>query len=37
MKAFMEKIINESFNNTIGNNNSKRKYFTNENNDIIYK
>ena len=36
MKAFMKKIINESFDNTIGNNNSKRKYFTNENNDIIY-
>ena len=33
----MKKIINESFDNTIGNNNSKRKYFTNENNDIIYK
>ena len=37
MKDFMKKIINESFDNTIGNNNSKRKYFTNENNDIIYK
>ena len=33
----MGKIAKESDNNIIGNNNSKRKYFTNENNDIIYK
>ena len=37
MKVFMKKIAKESDNNIIGNNNSKRKYFTNENNDIIYK
>ena len=37
MKVFMGKIAKESDNNIIGNNNSKRKYFTNENNDIIYK
>ena len=35
MKVFMGKIAKES-DNIIGNNSSKRKYFTNENNDIIY-
>lgn len=31
------KITNESFDDIIGHNNGERKYFTIENNDIIYK
>lgn len=33
----VEKITNESFDDIIGHDNSERKYFTVENNDIIYK
>ena len=36
-KIHTEKITNESFDEIIGHSEEKRKYFTIENNDIIYK
>ena len=37
MNIYTEKITNEPFNDIIGHTDSIRKYFTLENNDIIYK